>query len=511
MKKLGKVYLVGGGPGDAGLITVRGAELLRAADCIVYDKLVNPSLLRYAGKGAELIDAGKRAGTHSLKQSRINELLLEKAKQGKMVVRLKGGDPCIFGRGAEEASSLADGGIEFEFVPGITAAIGAAEYTGIMLTHREHSSSVAFITGHEAEGKEHSEINWHSLAHFEGTLVFYMGVSNLETISEELIKNGMSGDMPAAVVANATLPSQRMVTEKISDIAQACIDNDIRPPAILIVGRAAKPDRRLDWFGKKPLLGQGIVVTRDVEGNAELAEKMTRYGGSVLEFAAIELRRLTHTENFKKAIARISRCDWTLFTSSNGVEVFFEAIAGMGWDARIFKKTRIAAIGDITARRLKEYGIIADFVPDVFTGKELAKQLARYENLKGKKILLVRSAIASKELAEELTAAGAKVDDVAAYTAVTAKDDPLPIIEALRQGRAQWLTFTSSSTVRGFFEQISVDTVKSSGARILSIGPATTEQLKKLDLRVDTEAMPHTTDGIVAALRRFIRKQETSK
>lgn len=511
MKKLGKVYLVGGGPGDAGLITVRGVELLRMADCVVYDKLVNPSLLRYAKKDAQIIDAGKRAGAHSLKQHQINDLLIEKAKQGKMVVRLKGGDPCIFARGAEEASSLAGSGIEFEFVPGITAAIGAAEYTGIMLTHREHSSSVAFITGHEAEGKEHSEINWHSLAHFEGTLVFYMGVSNLETISTELIKNGMSGDMPATVVADATLPSQRTVTAKISDVAQACIDSDIRPPAILIVGRAAQSDRRLDWFSKKPLLGQGIVVTRDVEGNAELAEKITRYGGGVFEFAAIELRRLTNTENFKKAMTRIDRYDWAVFTSSNGVEVFFEAVLGMGKDARIFKKARIAAIGDITARRLKEYGIIADFVPDVFTGRELAKQLARYEDLKGKKIVLLRSAIASKELAEELTNAGAKVDDVAVYTTITAKDDPLPIVEAMRQGRVQWLTFTSSSAVRGFFEQISVDVVKSGGVRIIFIGPATTEQLKKLGVKADAEAIPHTTDGLVAAIRRFVIKQGASK
>jgi uroporphyrinogen III methyltransferase/synthase len=503
MKKFGKVYLVGGGPGDAGLITVRGVELLREADCVFYDKLVNPQLLRHARRDAEIIDSGKRAGAHSLKQHQINDLLIEKAKQGKMVVRLKGGDPCIFGRGAEEASSLANIGIEFEFVPGITAAIGAAEYTGIMLTHREYSSSVAFITGHEAEGKDHSDIDWHALAHFEGTLVFYMGIGNLGPISAELIKNGMSGDIPAAVVANATLPSQRVATACISTIAQVCIDENIQPPAILIVGRAAQPDQQLNWFGKKPLFGQCVLITRDIEGNAELSEKISRQGGSVLEFAAIELQRLTNTPVFQEALERIGNYDWVAFTSSNGVETFFQAIGQIGRDARIFKNARIAAIGEITSQRLKDHGIIADFMPTVFTGGDMARQLVEQENLNGKKVLLLRSAIASKELAHELVKSGAMVDDVPLYTTVTAKGDTSPILEALRQGCVQWLAFTSSSTVRGFLEQIDIETIKNSRARIISIGPVTTEQLQKLGLRPDAEAKPHTTDGLVDALCRL--------
>jgi uroporphyrinogen III methyltransferase / synthase len=502
MKK-GKVYLVGAGPGDAGLITVRGAQLLSIADCIIYDRLANPLLLRYAKNDAEIIEAGKRAGSHSYKQHEINELLVDKAKVGKTIVRLKGGDPVIFGRGAEEASSLAEAGIEFEFVPGITAAVGAAEYAGIMLTHRDYSSAVAFVTGHEADDKQASGINWKTLAKFEGTLVFYMGVGNLESISKELVKNGMSADMPAAVVADATLPSQRIVTAKIADIAQAAIDENIKPPAILIVGCAAQPDMSLSWFVRKPLFGQCVVATRDVDGNAELAEKVLRQGGLPLEFTAIEMKSLTETGDFPNALKHIGSYDWVVFTSSNGVEIFFEKLAKEGKDARIFKKACIAAIGDITARRLKDFGIVADFVPDVFTGRELAKQLTRFENLKSRKVLLLRSAIASKELADALKKAGAAVDDVALYTTQTAKNDATAIIDAIQNDRADWLTFTSSSSVRGFFEQVEIKSVKKARLRIASIGPATTEQLKKLGLKIAVEAKPHTTDGLVDAMCKF--------
>jgi uroporphyrinogen III methyltransferase / synthase len=505
MKK-GKVYLVGAGPGDAGLITVRGAELLRMSDCIVYDRLANPLLLRYAKEGAEIIEAGKRAGSHSYKQHEINELLVDKAKVGKTIVRLKGGDPVIFGRGAEEAASLAEAGIEFEFVPGITAAVGAAEYAGIMLTHRDYSSAVAFVTSHEADDKQASGINWKSLAKFEGTLVFYMGVGNLKSTSKELVKNGMSADMPAAVVADATLPSQRIVTAKIADIAQAALDENIEPPAILIVGRAAQPDQSLSWFTRKPLFGQCVIATRDVDGNAELAEKVLRQGGLPLEFTVIEMKSLMETMDFQKALKHVGSYDWVVFTSANGVELCFEALGKAGKDARVFKKACIAAIGDITARRLKECGIVADFVPDVFTGRELAKQLAKFENLKGRKVLLLRSAIASKELADALKKAGAAVEDVPLYTTQTAKSDPAAIIDAIQNDRADWLTFTSASAVRGLFEQVETGLVKRARVRIASIGPATTEQLKKLGLKVAVEAMPHTTDGLVDAMCRSVKK-----
>lgn len=500
--KPGKVYLVGAGPGDAGLITVRGAELLRMADCVMYDKLANPSLLRYARSGAELIETGKRSGQHSLKQYEINELLVRTAKEGKMIVRLKGGDPCIFGRGAEEAASLADAGIEFEFVPGITAAIGAAEYTGIMLTHREHSSSVAFITGHEAEDKQQSSINWLALARFEGTLVFYMGVSNFGRIVGELMKNGMRPDMPAAVVADATLPTQRMVTATITSIVQTCTDQDIQPPAILIVGRAAQPEERLNWFMHKPLFGQRLIVTRDADGNAELTEKLMRHGGTAMEFAVIEFKCLMDTPESQNAVKRIDDYDWAMFTSSNGVEVFFEAVDKLGKDARIFKKARVAAIGDITAKRLKDFGIKADFVPTVFTGRALGEQFVKSEPVKDKKVLLLRSAIATKELADILTNAGAIVDDVAIYTTATAKakDDAAAITEAIRQGGVHWITFTSSSTVRGFFEQIDIDLVKKSNVRIASIGPVTSKELTAMGVPFALESPQHTTDGLVAAL-----------
>ena len=472
----------------------------------MYDRLANHLLLKYARDDAELIEAGKRAGSHSYKQHEINELLVDKAKLGKTIVRLKGGDPCIFGRGAEEAASLAEAGIEFEFVPGITAAVGAAEYAGIMLTHRDYSSAVAFITGHEADDKQKTGINWKTLARFEGTLVFYMGVGNLEAITKELTRNGMSEDMPAAVVANATLPSQRIVTAKVADIAEACIEENIAPPAILIVGRASQPDQKLSWFVSKPLFGQCIVVTRDSEGNAELAEKISRQGGLAIEFSAIELKRLTDTNDFQKVLKHIGNYDWVVFTSSNGVESFFEAISRANKDARIFKKARIAAIGGITAKRLNDFGITPDFVPDVYTSKELGKQLAKLEHMKGRKILLLRSAIASKELADTLKKAGAVVEDIPIYTTQTAQGDATAIANAIENDKVNWLTFTSSSTVRGFFEQIEPRLVKNAGVRVASIGPATTEQLKKLGLKVAVEANPHTTDGIVDTICKYRKK-----
>jgi uroporphyrinogen III methyltransferase/synthase len=496
----GFVYLVGAGPGRADLITVRGAELLKAADCIIYDKLANPALLTYAGPDAEVLHVPKRISGRSFTQDEINSLLVEKASEGKTVVRLKGGDPCIFGRGTEEARILADAGIDFEIVPGVTAAIAAAEYSGVMLTDRNYSSQVAFITGREAEGKQQSNIDWPLLARFPGSIVFYMGMGGLQFITGQLIKNGMNKETPAAVIANATFPNQRITMSTVEGIDDKCKQENIGPPAIVVIGDAAVGDTSLNWFMKQPLFGKTIVATRDLRGNADFAAKIINRAGNPVEFPTIKIEPLTNTTEFLQALSKITQYNWIIFTSANGVRIFFDYIQGLARDARVFASAKIAAIGAKTADVLAEFGIKADFVPDVFTGKELGKQLIGFTNLKGKKVLLLRSQLASNELIDLLQQAGAEVDNAPVYTAVTAETDPAPLTKQISDGSVDWLTFASPSSVTAFFEQIRPDLVNLANVRVASIGPVTSEQLKKIGVKIDLQAAEHTIDGLLDAI-----------
>ena len=501
--KKGKVYLVGAGPGDPGLITVRGAELLKLADCIICDKLANPALLSLARQDAEVIHVPKRVGTTSFTQTEINELLVEKAGEGKIVVRLKGGDPCVFGRGSEELGVLAEAGIDFEIVPGVTAAIAAADYTGIMLTDRKYSSQVVLVTGREAEGKQKSNIDWQWLAKFEGTIVFYMGVGNLDFIAGKLMENGMSETMPAAVIADITLPSQRTVKAPLKLIAERCQQQAIEPPALIIVGTAASGDEKLNWFAKKPLFGKSIVVTRDDRGNADLAARIIREGGMPVEFPTIKIKPLTTGTEFLEALVKFTEYDWIVFTSINGVTVFFDALESLGKDARVLASAKVAVIGGETANKLLQFGIKPDFVPTVFTSRELGKQLIGFTNLQDKKLLLLRSDLASKELAELLLTAQAQVDEVAVYKIESAKTEGGWLEEKIRQKQIDWLTFASASSARIFFEQISPDLVKTSGVKVASIGPVTSELLEDLGIQIDVEAEEHTIEGLLEAIKRF--------
>ncbi|MFA5240533.1 MAG: uroporphyrinogen-III C-methyltransferase, partial [Phycisphaerae bacterium] len=420
---------------------------------------------------------------------------------GLTVVRLKGGDPGIFGRIGEELSALKEAGIDFEIVPGVTAAVAAAESAGIILTDRDYSSQVVFITGREAEGKQKSGIDWNLLAKFEGTIVFYMAMENLELIAERLIKNGMAEGTPVAVIAEATLPSQRTVRASLEKITEKCEENKIEPPAIVVIGAAA--DEKLNWLVGKPLFGKTIVITRDAESNVDFAAKIIAKGRNPVEFAIIKIEPLTQTNIFLQTLTKFSEYDWFIFTSANGVAVFFDALGKLGKDARVFASAKIAAIGSETAAKLQQFAIKADFTPSVFTSKELGKQLIASANLKGKKVLLLRSELASNELGEILSIAGAEVDNVPIYTAVTVKNKCDSLIEKIKNGEIDWLTFTSPSTVNAFFEQIPVELVKSSGVKIASIGPVTSEQLKILGLEVDAEAAEHTADGLLAAIEKM--------
>ncbi|MHC4759674.1 MAG: uroporphyrinogen-III C-methyltransferase, partial [Planctomycetota bacterium] len=341
----GKVYLVGAGPGDPGLITVRAAEVIALADCIIYDKLVNPILIKYAKTDVELLHTPKRIGPGSCKQEQINKLLVQKASQGKTVVRLKGGDPCIFGRGSEEAAVLAQAGIPFEIIPGVTAAIAGAEYSGIMLTDRNFSSQVVLVTGHEAEGKEQSNIDWHWLAKFNGTIVLYMAVTNLDYITAQLVDGGMSTDAPVAAIRNATLPNQLVIKTTLDKLVEERDSGNIQPPSIIVIGPGAAGDTKLEWFVSKPLFGQNICITRDDSGNVSLAENIIGRGGNPVSFPMIKIKSLTNSNDFINILADFKNFDWIIFTSVNGVELFFRALDEMNKDARVFASAKIAAIG----------------------------------------------------------------------------------------------------------------------------------------------------------------------
>jgi uroporphyrinogen III methyltransferase/synthase len=498
--KKGMAYLVGAGPGRADLITLRGAELIKAADCLIVDKLANPALLEMARKDAEIIHVPKRIGPGSFTQDQINRILVEKALAGKIVVRLKGGDPCIFGRCTEEAALLNEAGVDFEIVPGITAAIAAAEYTGIMLTDRRYSSQVAFITGREAEGKEDTNIDWSVLAHFPGTLVFYMGIGTLPTISEQLMAHGRSADTPVALVANATLPTQKVVRAPLNQIVATCDREQIEPPALIIVGPAAQGEAGLNWFMRRPLFGRTIVVTRDAAGNAEMAQKIILRGGNPVEFTTMALQPLTNRNEFLQALTELADYDWVIFTSPNGVDIFFEAIGAFGKDARVFASVRLATLGTKTAECLARYGIKADFVPTVFTGRDLGLQLLSFTNLKDKQVLLLRSELASDELIDVLRQGGAQVHDVSTYTAVPQQGDATTLENQMQQGQIHWLTFASPSAVRGFFEQVRSDLINAGRAKVASIGPVTSRELTELGVRIDLEAVEHTVDGMLDAI-----------
>lgn len=499
-KAKGTAYLVGAGPGRADLITVRGAEILGRADCIIYDKLANPALLRFARADAEIIHVPKRAGKGSFTQEQVSKVLIEKASAGGTVVRLKGGDPCMFGRCAEEAALLADAGIDFEIVPGITAAVAAADYTGILLTSRDYSSQVAFVTGHEAEGERESNIDWAVLAKFEGTIAFYMGMGNLGLIAERLIEDGRSENTPVAVIADATLPSQRVVRAPLAKINRVCSEEKIQPPAIVVIGCAADSDPRLDWVARLPLFGKSVVVTRDSRGNGESAAKIIAKGGNPIEFATMAIKPLTDTNRFSETLTRLNEYDWMVFTSGNGVAVFFDALHNLGRDARALGSAKIAAIGSETAAKLDRYGIKADFVPSVFTGRELGDQLLKLTDVQNSKVLLLRSEIASDELMDVLQQGGAEVENVAVYTVTPVKGKSEWLTEQIGRGRVQWLTFASPSSARMFFEQISGEIVSSSSVKIASIGPVTSKQLQDLGISVDVTAEEHTIDGLLAAI-----------
>ncbi|MDK1032102.1 MAG: uroporphyrinogen-III C-methyltransferase, partial [Planctomycetia bacterium] len=477
----GCVYLVGAGPGDPGLITVRGREVLSKADVVVYDHLVSPRLLDYAPAGAERVYVGKQASAHTLSQEQINQLLVERARGGDAVVRLKGGDPFVFGRGGEEALALVDAGLSFEVVPGVTAGIAAAAYAGIPVTHRLLASNIGLITGHEAPDKCESALDWQALANWKGTLGFYMGVASLPRICRELIDHGLDPDTPAALIRWGTTPRQEVLTGTVADVPALAEEADFKPPAIIIIGQVVALREKLTWYERRPLFAQRIVVTRARSQASRLSRRLEQLGAEVIEVPTIRIEPPEDAHDLKQAIDDRASFEWIIFTSVNGVDAFWGALAERGLDSRALASNKICAIGPATAERLGHFGIRPDAQPPRFTGAAVVETLASLQDLSGVGILCPRADIAPSDLPEALAALGARVRNVVAYRTVPESSDAAAVAEMFARDEIDWLTFTSSSTVKNFFSVVSPDQLRSWPAgkvRIASIGPSTSAAVR---------------------------------
>lgn len=497
----GKVYLVGAGPGDPKLITVRAIECIKEADIICYDNLVNPRVLEYARDGCELRYVGKKCGQHSLTQGDINKLIIEKARSGSVVCRLKGGDPFIFGRGGEEAIELSRAKICFEVVPGITAATGVSAYAGIPLTHREFNSSLVIVTGHESPLNEESRIDWDSVSHI-GTLVFYMGVKNLLYIARKLMENGKRQDTPIAIIEQGTFPVQRVVCGSLGNISQKARKAKIVPPSIIIVGDVVNLRDKLSWFERKPLFGKTIVNTRSRKQSSKLSEKLEQLGARVLEFPTIKITEPEDYNALDSAIGKIETFDWLVFTSANGVDAFFTRLLRHKKDARSLLNCKISAIGPATKKKVEERNLLVDFSPEEFTARLMGEGLGKLGDVVHKKILIPSSDLSGEEPGNSLIRAGAEVKKVVAYRTVIEPDVPLDVKKAVREKMIDLVTFTSSSTVRNFVKIMGKDNLAEvlAIAKFASIGPVTTSMAEKLGIKIDIEAEEYTIGGLVEAI-----------
>lgn len=496
----GRVYLVGAGPGAPGLITVRGRQLLGEADVVVYDYLSSPRLLALARPDAERIYVGKKAGAHTLKQEEINQLLVDRAAAGATVVRLKGGDPYVFGRGGEEALYLVAAGIEFEVVPGVTAAVAAAAYAGIPVTHRGLSGALGLITGHETSDKPESDQDFQAMADWKGTLAFYMGVSNLGRICEALMERGMDGATPAALIRWGTTAAQQVVTGTVADLARRVEAAGLKPPALIVIGEVVTLREKLNWFERRPLFGKRIVVTRARAQASKLTDRLAALGADVRELPMIRIDPPDDPAPLAETVASLSGFDWVVFTSVNTVASFFSALGDSGLDSRALAGRRVCAIGPSTANRLGEFGIRPDVVPAVFRSDAVCDVLAAVAPVDGAQVLYPRANIAPRDLPDELIARGAKLTEVVAYCTAPETVDADEADEIFAPGQVDWITFTSSSTVENLLAAVSADRLKASGARTASIGPATSTTLRKLGFEPTIEAETHTIPGLVAAI-----------
>jgi uroporphyrinogen III methyltransferase/synthase len=503
MKK-GKVYLIGAGPGDPGLITVKGLACLKKADVVVYDYLANEQLLGATREGAERVYVGKRAGGHTLAQEKINALIIEKAREGKTVARLKGGDPFIFGRGGEEAEDLAQAGISFEIVPGVTSAIAVPAYAGIPLTHRDFTSTVAFITGHEDPAKETSKISWDKISTGAGTLVLLMGVGNLPLIAAELMKNGRDPETPVALIRWGTLPEQETIIGKLCTIGEIAREKKIQPPVIILVGEVIGLRDKLNWFERLPLFGKKILVTRAREQASELSERLWELGAMPIEFPTIEVIPPESWADADHCASQIEKYDWIIFTSVNGVNFFLDRLFVLGRDVRDLKGLRVCAIGPKTAETLRFLKVRVDFVPPEYQAESILAGLQK-EDLKGKRVLIPRAKVARDILPEELRKAGALTDVVEVYRIIRPQKSSEEVKDLLRKGAISAITFTSSSTVSNFVGMVGKNEARelTAGITVASIGPITAEKARSLGIETTVVPREYTIPALVEALADF--------
>jgi len=502
MSKSGTCYLVGAGPGDLGLVTLRAKELIELADVLVYDALSSPQLLGWTKAGCEKIYVGKRAKDHSVPQDQINDIIVEKTKAGKNVVRLKGGDPMIFGRGGEEAAELAAAGVIFEIVPGISSAIAGPAYAGIPVTHRDHNTQLTIFTGHEDPTKGFSSVDYAQLAKTPGTKVFLMGVARLAEITGEFIKNGADPETPIALTRWATTGSQSTIEGTLATIAGIAERKEFTSPAVAVIGNVVKERAKINWFEKRPLFGKRIVVTRTRDQAGDLSKRLMDLGADVIELPTIRIEPPEDRLTFAEMVTHAHEYDWLVFTSPNGVERFFDAFFSSYDDARSLGNPRIAAIGNGTAQKIREYRFGVDLIPERFVAEGLIEAFKK-ESVENLTLLWVKAAESRDVVGEGLTGLGAIVDECIAYRTVPETEDPTGARKRFEEEGADLVTFTSSSTVDHFFN-LGLDWPEDCVAG--SIGPVTSETLKKKGLKPAFEAPKHDIPGLVDAIVKYFKK-----
>lgn len=505
----GKVFLVGAGPGDPGLITVKGLQCVEAAEVVVYDRLVDRRILGRAAPHAEMIDVGKVPGSGGSKQADINSLLVQKANQGSQVVRLKGGDSFVFGRGGEEADTLQQEGIAFEVVPGVTSAVAAPAYAGIPLTHRGLASSFTVVTGTEMPGKDVSSVDWEALAKQPGTLVVLMGWENLPAIVEGLLRYGKEPETPIALVRWGTEPYQETVVGTLSDIVDRAADSGLRPPVVAVIGQVVQLRDRLRWFDNQPLFGKRILVTRTRSQAGVLSKLLAQRGAQAIELPTIEIGPIDDYRELDDALRNLGGYEWVVFSSTNAVQAVFDRLQVIGLDARAFHGARVAAIGSTTADRLAERGIAADFVPDQLVSEAMVDGLRR-RGLESGRVLLPNADIARKALATGLSELGAIVDEVAVYRTSPADGVEARLQDVIADG-FDVATFTSSSTATNLVRLLDGSVDRLSEATIACIGPITATTARELGLKVDIIASEHTISGLVDALEAHFAGEGSSR
>lgn len=504
----GKVYIVGAGPGDVGLLTVKGLRYLQRAEVVVYDFHLNAQILNYIDHNAEFIYAGKRGGQHTMTQDQINRTLVEKAMEGKIICRLKGGDPFVFGRGGEEAELLSNECIEFEVVPGISSAIAAPAYAGIPLTHREYSSSLAIVPGYEDFTKKKSSIDWSRLARGVGTIVFLMAVKNIDQVCKNLIKNGRKSDTPVAVIRWGTRADQTTIVGDLSTIPNTVRENEIKPPAVMVVGEVVRLRERLQWYEKKPLFGKRILVTREhTEGFARLEE----LGAEILEFHTIRIVPPTDWKPLDNSIDKINSYDWLIFTSTNGVKFFFRRFLEQGRDIREMKGIKICAVGSKTASAINKYGIKVDMIPEKFNAEGLIKSFIKVygkAGLKGVRFLLPRAEVAREIFPEKVRELGGEIDIPVTYRADKPDFLGKRLKRFFREGKISVATFTSAATFNNFFEILGKEAeALLKDVKIAVIGPVTAKAIEKRGLKASIMPEEATINAMVNEIINFAVKK----